>query len=263
MTDQSTSNIDCTSKATSTSTRASMLRVGTALMMLGSVACGGGSAQTAPTVTPANYSYSMPTTLERNEVPLAVMHATAADGLDTSARGVAFRTALAQGFFELLVNKGFGATGPYTTVDEMTFPEKRAVSLLITPEFNTSIQMTPSNVRTSSWSGTTTCDISFRVQGSVTIIAVEPLSGQRMFNRRVELTPAEHLASDVADVVWCSGRTDDQPVPAVANALERMYERLYAETMAAVDRYITPEEFTVLNGEVQRLREQTSFSGAR
>ena len=236
-------------------------RLGMVLVVLASLACGGGGSQAPTTVTPANYSYSMPTTLERNEVPLAVMHATAADGLDTSSRGVAFRTALAQGFFELLVNKGFGVTGPYTTADEMTFPEKRAVSLLITPEFNTSIAMSPSNVRTSSWSGTMTCDITFRVQGSVTLIAVEPLSGQRMFNRRVDLAPAEHIARGVEDAVWCSGGTDDQPVPAVANALERMYERLYAETMAAVDRYITPEEFTVLNAEVQRLREQTSFGG--
>lgn len=226
-------------------------------------ACGGGSAAAPTTVTPAQYSYSMPTTLERNDVPLAVMEATAPGGLDTSARGVAFRAALAQGLFELLVNKGFGATGPYTNVDDMTFPEKRGVSLLIVPEFNVQIASTPSNVRTSSWNGQMSCTITLATQGSVTLIAIEPLSGQRMWNRRVDISIEPQVAQGVVDAVWCSGSSDDIPVPAVANALERVYERLYADTMAAVDRYITPEEFTVLNGEVQRLREQTSFAGAR
>ncbi len=234
---------------------------GAALMLL--VACGGGSSAAPATVTPARYAYSMPTTLERNDVPLAIMHATAPDGLDPSERGVTFRRALAQGLFELLVNKGFGAAGPYATADEMTFPEKRAVSLLIIPEFNVEMRVAASDVRTSSWSGSSSCTITITPQGSVTLMAIEPLSGQRMWNRRIDVNVEPQVVPGVVDPVWCAGSLDDRPVVGVANAFERIYERLYEQTLAGVDRYVTPEEFTVLNGEVQRLREQTSFGAAR
>lgn len=244
--------------------------VGTMVAGLTTMGCGGPTANVTP-VTPANYSYSMPAASERNGVALAVLQPTfegfsdapnpaaGTNGYDDGLR--ALRNATATGTYELLTNKGFTLSGPYTDLATMTFPEKRNVTLVVQAEFHVQWNTHPVQVSTSGWNGRSACQLEVAATGNVTLFAVEPLSQQRMWNRRIDLTVPGATTEQIQNDVWCVGGHDGNPPASLANAFVRANEAVYQQAMAGMDRYVSAEEFQSLARDVEHLRAQTNFGG--
>lgn len=176
--------------------------------------------------------------------------------------GQNFRSGLRSGFNELLAAKGFNVTGPFDSLENMTFPEKKGADFILYPELDVTLSQTFDNKQTrqegNSWSGYTsvsTCDLVLSMGGDISIVAKEPLSGEKMWIKRVEMSDAGqtfHIEGDA-----CSGLGD---LPREAqNAKGRLYQSAFEQVMSALDRYVSGEEFQMLKAQAAELREKKAY----
>src|SRR6266478_88851 len=118
-------------------------------------------------------------------------------------------------FNEVLLAKGFNTKGPFVALNDMTFPEKKGSDLLLYPEFDFQIQLAvenPRNIQPAKGEGgghsgngiaglvnlmagpggdpleRQTCDAVLTVTGNLLFVAQEPLSGERMWIKRLDVT---------------------------------------------------------------------------
>ncbi len=90
--------------------------------------------------------------------------------------------AMRTSFESLLVNKGFNVSGPFESVDDMTFPEKKGCDFVLYPEIDVREGYDITNLRQETHNNLLTgvqvvaaCDFKMRPSGSIVIVAKEPL----------------------------------------------------------------------------------------
>ena len=168
------------------------------------------------------------------------------------------------GFNELLLAKGFNVSGPFDALDGMTFPEKKGADFVLYPEFDvsrgwaigakrpraksTALAILASVTKTKS-AEDVECDFTIQPRGTVSFVALEPLSKEKMWVKRMEVeVPAE---SFVAYREGC-----DAPVMTAEmhNAWAKAHEAMFTSIMTNIDRYVSAEEFQILKKQSQELR---------
>ena len=215
--------------------------------------CGGAAPPPPPAYAPT-YSYKTPPAAQKIDVTVGLVAPQfTADGSgirrrtqtdDTEKR---FVSALRTSFDELLVAKGFNITGPFDSVDNMTYPEKKTADFVIFPELDLSASLV-----TNTLPGSYVCQWTVNLGGNVSLVAKEPLSGEKMWIKRVDV-PNVSKNFQGPESEW--GNCEIRPVPQKAtNELLKGYEAIYAVTMQALDRYVSGEEFQVLKKQSQELR---------
>ena len=168
---------------------------------------------------------------------------------------------------ELLSNKGFNITGPFHSVDDMTFPEKKSADFVVYLENDIAgglniTNMRQETVKTTSGEGVVTvCEAAISVGGTISIIAKEPLSGEKMWVKRIEI-PEETKPIDLQSETYgaiakicnkqatTSGSRDDWG---------RMHVAMFQRVMKAMDKYINGEEFQVLKKQAAELRAKKTY----
>lgn len=164
------------------------------------------------------------------------------------------------GFDELLSAKGFNITGPFDSVDIMTYPEKKGADLILYPEVDAymskKVERTGSRDDGNPWSGSRIvmlCDITLSVTGNISFIVKEPLSGEKMWIKRLEVTePSQtfHLEGES-----CEGDSSVE----LKNAMAKMTESTFTAVMQALDKYVNGEEFVMLKKQAAELREKKAY----
>lgn len=169
--------------------------------------------------------------------------------------------ALRAGLEQLLIDKGFSTAGPYDNLENMSFPEKKGCDLVLYPSIDITVGHELTNVRTeveTSMFGATSvlrCDMVINPSGVIRLLAREPLSGEKMWVKTIEVTGKRQVFAMQGEP-HCTGKA---VTPEVHNAWAQTHEAMYRDVMASLDRYVSAEEFQALKRQAIELREKKAY----
>ncbi len=232
------------------------------LAVFGLLAAGSASKPAAAPPKPPyepNFTYSVPHAPEKIDVTVAIIAPTwTGDGKDYWAKmkgdnvSKTMFSALRASFGELLSNKGFNTTGPFASLDDMTFPDKKAADFVLYGELDVALKIDRTNVRETGpgWSTGphTDCTVIFSGAGNVNLVVQEPLSKEIIWKKRLE-TKLETQQAETSGPL-CGGPGDG----AVPDGWAIINEALYQQVMTGLDKYVNGEEFQVLKKQAAELR---------
>jgi hypothetical protein len=174
-----------------------------------------------------------------------------------------FVQALDRALVNYFTSNGFTVSGPFDSLDAMTFPEKKQADLVLLTEIDYRWQLPPvaqSNEKTAStwWDGAIdhcyTCTGSLKLGGSVKFTLWEPLSGQRMWSKDV-------VAGDQSESVnlpkTCSNSLSDATAVmkrAFLNAQLKVQEIAFVAAVKQAERYFHPDEVRLVKQQAAELR---------
>jgi hypothetical protein len=189
-------------------------------------------------------------------------------------------------FKSIVSAKGFNTRGPFSNLNSMTYPDKQGSDLLLYPEFAYQVQIKMENQRevpvedeskdkskgfnllnlgssdkkdeTAAPQKTeTVCDVVLKVSGKVIFVAQEPLTGEKMWNKDIDLkAPPQSFGSEKG--ASCAGKRSEWSQE-VKNAWAKAHESIFQASMKALDDYLNGEEFQALNENAKELREMKRF----
>lgn len=164
-------------------------------------------------------------------------------------------------FEALLTTKGFNTSGPFDSLDNMTFPEKKGCDFVLFPAIDVDVIVKASNLHYEEEGNPLTgssqvlyCDMVLQASGAIQIIAKEPLSGEKMWIKRIDVSPPNRSMTGRAEE--CQGRAVSQELN---NAWARLHEQMFVSVMKGLDSYVSPEEFQMLKRQAQELREKKAY----
>lgn len=224
------------------------------------------------------YSYDLPSTAvvkPPGSVPVTVAVVNPSYREEQSALGTELYGKVGKGLSasmgtdldKILIAKGVTTTGPFPSLDEITYSEKKGATLTLAPKVfvTTEIKYTNEDHQVQ---GAARLERNFTmsVTGWVTFIMQEPLSGQKMWIKKLELEAVQK--EGVVD--WegvpqyspggCGGTqvigyqpgniVYDGRVDALASALQEMYPVI----MSQFQKYIDTDEMIELKEKVQEIR---------
>lgn len=251
-----------------------LMKAGLSLAVAAFLASCASTASKTPIEQPyqPNYQYSVSPAAEKSDVTVGIIAPQfTGSGLeywkgnkeDAAARE-AIR-ALRSSFESLLTAKGFNTAGPYESLDDMTFPEKKGCDFVFYPELDLEGKVVISNQQTENQTSFTdallggsslvmVCDQTVSLSGSVQIIAREPLSNEKMWVKRFAMTGAPQTFRGSG--ITCGGTVVTREVH---NAWIKMHEAMYQEIMQGLDKFVSAEEFQMLKRQAAELRAKKTY----
>jgi len=243
-----------------------------------------------PDVPPynADFSYRTPASGRKLDVTIGIISP------QWTASGTLFRenhkgddvlknmlSSMSASFNEILLAKGFNTKGPFLALNDMTFPEKKGSDLLLYPEFDFQIEMKIENARNlaqpearrSGGSGVAvltslinsgggdplerqSCDAVITVNGNIVFVAQEPLSGERMWIKRLDVSKGSERFADQHGALCSDVHKLNQEMK---NAWAKAHEIVYQNSMKALDNYVNGEEFQLLKRQSLELRARKAY----
>lgn len=172
-------------------------------------------------------------------------------------------------FQRMLVAKGFVLTGPFDDLNQMTYPDKRTASLTLTPTVFLNVQRkitstgeNEPNTVSGTASGTLT------VNSWVTFVLLEPLSGEKIWIKKLTLEPAQKRFTYSYKILTTlegpqGARTAVRRVQRFnddsQHVLAQVLESYYAPVMETAWRYFHPDEVLALKKMADEIREKKRF----
>lgn len=171
------------------------------------------------------------------------------------------RDAISRSLVAYFTGAGFTVSGPFKSVDEMTFPEKKQADLILTVEFDLvahspSVQkfagLRDSGIQISNdkYAAEGDCTLG----GSVSFVMWEPLSMQRMWAKSADL---DGQTQDCT--IKLPGVQGAEYNAMMTNNFVRLYEAGFASTMKTAERYFNPEEVALVKTQSAELREKKVY----
>lgn len=172
----------------------------------------------------------------------------------------AFRSSMKTDLEKLLIAKGFKVTGPYETLDAMTFPEKKVANLTLTPiiDIRSESQITQNREAMSIIPGHQ--EGLFVVGGWVALTMLEPLSGEKMWLKRIEIESVSEPYAITYNLVTVGNQqrqnilSDTRP-----QALTMALNKIYPIIMQQAWTYFHPEEIMNINQQANEVRERKRY----
>ncbi|PMG40890.1 HpaA family protein [Shewanella sp. 10N.286.52.B9] len=178
------------------------------------------------------------------------------------------RSAFQNGVETLITRKGFTYSGPYETFDEITYGDKKNSYLAIVPQFD--IKVGKANVNTKSFSSYAQETGTIRIDGSFIIKFIEPLTGQVMSQKRVDLTKlniSEEYITQWETKAGGSGiiggaiggamkhaSKPDVLVNNVGKAYADAMTKFYQGSMVQLKKYVSAEEIQSFEADIRELK---------
>lgn len=208
----------------------------------------------------ASFSFDSPESTAGRGISIAIIQPARSDRLKESIGsgtefdlGVRMRSAIGRSTYEYFTASGFTVSGPYKSVDDMTFPEKKQADLVLTVEYDLvpsapSASTEPAAGGRTRYSARGNCTMA----GGVSFVLWEPLSKQRMWSKTAEVE---------AQRVDCSQETYDADTYNItlSNSLTGVYEEGFQELMETMVRYFDPEEVKLVKQQSLELRERKVY----
>lgn len=175
-----------------------------------------------------------------------------------------FRDNMRSDFNELMTARGFTTTGPFLTIDEMTYPDKKACDLVLQPALDVQLQM--GNIQAENHvqilgGNYYTLNGDATIGGRVTLSVLESLSGTRMWNKSVTIDQATFRWKGEAKYAVLPEQWYLQNEPGLQRALAPHLERAYDGILAKAWDYLNPEEMGIVKQQAQEVKDKTTFSG--
>jgi len=168
---------------------------------------------------------------------------------------------------KIIISKGMTVTGPFESLDLMTYPDKKNADLSLTPEFFINVQTR----QMGHWEDRDGWFIQawdVRIDGWVVLILREPLSSEKIWIRKIEVGEKSERAEVYAERVLAGSKPGvvvlpvpwaqyqpgniqyDGRVDAVANVIKKMYP----EIMQTAWRYLDINEILILKEKAEEIR---------
>lgn len=172
-------------------------------------------------------------------------------------------------FQELLIAKGFGVKGPYKNIDEMTFPDKKGSDLGIYPEIELYLDISrlpvlrkkeyPPLLSFKSKSYYTYYrDGVISLSGSINLVIIETLTGEKMWTRSINLLPVRVRAiSSYATRSY--PRNVDFTDTGINNPVAKAVERYFNQILNKAWSYISVEEMQLVKKQSLEIRKKKVY----
>ena len=190
-----------------------------------------------------------------------------------------FSNALQKDYEGMLVARGFNTSGPFRSIQEMTYPEKKACNLVLVPncqmitlveqggaDLNAKYNLLGRADQIATANGVN-CVGQAVVRFEMELCMYEPLSGEKMWTKRIPLESAAFGyryyigASPILDAngnplgLNLSGVRWDNRAPRFAKALDTFYKQMMDECW----KYFSPEEVAVIKTQSDEIRSKKVF----
>jgi len=161
---------------------------------------------------------------------------------------------------KILVAKGFKITGPFDSIDVMTFPDKKTANLTLTPmvDVRATQQVTKQTAAIGIFPGEV--EGVYVVGGWISLVLLEPLTGEKIWIKKIEVNPVQEVffwkyyatqRRNQAGQVMTETRTvEDTRGHAVAAALGK----IYPEALQKAWDYLHPDEVMMVNQHAEEAR---------
>ncbi|GAB4029995.1 MAG: hypothetical protein Fur0012_05140 [Elusimicrobiota bacterium] len=225
------------------------------------------------------YSYDVPSDGKAKSVPIivAVVNPSYREDKESllandifSKVGKGFSSSMGTDLDKILISKGINTTGPFASLDEITYSQKKEASLTLASQVFISAEMKP--VGQEQYSGgymMQTYDMS--INGWISFNMQEPLSGQKMWIKKIELEPIQVQTVVYTEAIprygndGCGGTmvvgynrgsiVYDGRVDSIADALKQMYPVI----LSKFQKFIDPEELIALKEKGKEIRSSGTF----
>ncbi len=181
-----------------------------------------------------------------------------------------FSRSMASDFERMVIARGFNFKGPFKSLDYMTYPDKKESDLTLTPK----IVITTTDGARRAGGGMfllASRDNGFllashdscvlTVSGFIEMIILEPLSGEKMWIKKIDFEPVSvncKFSYDLKDKGKITQRIEVK-VDTRPDALGAALERIYPAVMDTAWRYFHPDEVKRLKQESQEIRERKRY----
>jgi hypothetical protein len=171
----------------------------------------------------------------------------------------AFRAAMIAQFQELLSKKGLKQRGPFDDLNSMTFPDKKGSDLTLTTEMGITVRVPEREfVANSSSLEAVVGSVSLvaktsgpcSVTGFISLVILEPLSGEKIWIKKVDVPATE---------VDCSGTHSDSDTQFLDNGVGRALEKVYPVVMGQAWKHLSGEELALFKKQSQELRQRKVY----
>ena len=183
--------------------------------------------------------------------------------------GKGFAASMGADLDKVLIAKGVTTTGPFPSLDEITYGQKKDAALILAPRLFVTTEIKYSKPQAVMRNIGTTMErqFSMNVTGWISFNMQESLSGQKMWIKRLELEPVHVDGVEIFEAIpqygndGCGGRplvgfdTSDKrlyvgQVDALAGALKQMYPVIISQ----FEKYLDTEEMMQLQEKGKEIR---------
>jgi hypothetical protein len=175
------------------------------------------------------------------------------------------RRGLASDIEEVIIAKGFSLKGPYESLDEMIFEDKKRTDMLIQIEIAPSFTAVQGNWKshynpllganfTYSYSGKAS------LVGKITLTGVEPLTNEKLWVKSVSIPNIENI--DIATTSRYQRQLTDLEIledPGVYNAIGKALQQQYMGIFDKIAVQMSVEEFNSLKTQIKELKSKKGF----
>ncbi|MFI5300327.1 MAG: HpaA family protein [Polyangiales bacterium] len=181
--------------------------------------------------------------------------------LDLEGLSKKFSKALGTGFEDMLTHRGFSIGGPFDSLDDMTFPDKKGSDLALVFEISIDLKMpkfTRKDEVTTGFGGGQVEAHYFMTgaavaSGFISFRVLEPLSGQKVWVKKVDLA---ELAVNCGD----NSAYSMEPLQTIAkNCATAVLEQAYPTIMKKAATYFTRDEMDAVKKQSQELRDKKTY----
>ncbi|MGH9364820.1 MAG: hypothetical protein ACRD1B_06090 [Thermoanaerobaculia bacterium] len=226
------------------------------------------------------YSYELPTNMKMRapgSVPVTIAVVNPSYKEAESALGTELYTKVGKGLSssmggdldKILISKGFTTTGPFPSLAEITYSEKKGAALALAPIVFVTVEIRNSpEIQRANW---TELGFAMNVTGWMTFVMEEPLSGQKMWIKKLQLDSVRRDGVVAFESIpeygagGCGGQVVrgykrgeivyDGRADAMATALKEMYPVILTQ----FEKYIDADELVQLKEKVKEIREQKVY----
>ena len=221
-----------------------------------------------------SYSYPLPRVTERPSVKINVVVVQPERDRESAlmeklyARvGRGFSRSMGVDLDKIIVAKGMTTIGPYATLDDVTFPDKKAADLTLAPRvfLNTETKFDKSYHTSYDGIGYVEKRFTMRIAGWVSYEMREPLSGQKMWVKRLDLDERVVRGVEIYEAVpvrrdqygnvlqWSEGEVK---FSGREDALGDALAGYYPEIMGRAWTYLDPSEMVELKEKTREIRDR-------
>lgn len=174
------------------------------------------------------------------------------------------KNAIKESLLEIISRKGFLMKGPYNSFDDITFTDKKSIYLASIPSIGISFDEKQTNVQC--YRLYCSEEGQFQITGEMTYKLVEPLTGQSIMNRRINLSDFNISKSYVRQYQIKQGSRDlvgtavdrasapDKLTDNTDKALVDAINEFFTLAMSKLDQFISREEILSYSSDVDQLK---------
>lgn len=167
-----------------------------------------------------------------------------------------FTKSMATDFEKIIIARGYRAKGPFDSLSDMAYPDKKGSDLLLSSEiFLSTSYSTTGKADFSGFFGPAKDGI-LTVSGFMKLMIFEPLSGEKMWIKKINFEP---VSIGYKFSYYDVGKEQKIKIDTRPEKLKIALEKIYPKIMNVAWKYLHPEEILYLKKESQEIRKRKQY----